>query len=164
MRTLLLACLLCLLSVPVAAQQSAPEPFVTLAVTPTATGYSAEVCGRLPGKPPVCVAVTVPEALTPDQIVPEPEPQPDPEPVPPPTLPPTSPDGTRALSIVDADHHVWTIQAPDGVPLRDGVSMPGYGVASYCFDAGTVYIVTTADSWYAWSGTAWMPGRPRQVP
>lgn len=167
MTRVVVASLLGLLSVPVLAQTPDPQastPLLTLEVTPIGNGYTATVCGRVEGQRPICVQVFNPEALTPvtpDPVWP-PDPVIDPVPTPAPTSdqPAPSPDGTSGLVIVDADHHTWTMQAPDGVPLRDGVAMPGYGGASYRWQAGTVYLVTTAGTWYAWVTDAWVQRLP----
>lgn len=91
---------------------------------------------------------------------PAPVPAPVPTPIPPtpaptPTAPkPPSPDGTKAVSIVDSTGSIWTLDAQK--TLRDGVHV-GAGFGSiYKWLGGVVYVLGTNNWWYKWTGSSWV--------
>lgn len=97
-------------------------------------------------------------------------------PIPAPPLPtptPTSPDGTKAISIVDATGGEWTI-GPLSATLRNGIHMDhGQGVI-YKWLGGVVYVQGNDTRWYKWMVTFWSlfgtvepgitPPTPKPVP
>lgn len=85
---------------------------------------------------------------------PTPTPQPAPAPTPAPTPPTPSPDGTKAITITDAQSDVWTLGSLRET-LRNGTHMAGGFGSIYKWLGGVVYVLGTNGWWYKWTGTAW---------
>lgn len=140
----------------------------------TSDPQTVTVIWPLPTKPTQVTAVPALKTLiyggpVPDDLDPVPgsaPPTPAPVPAPAPggsVLP--SPEGTQGPTLVDSAHQTWTIRTLDGAPLRDGVPMGGgYGVTAYRWQDGTVYVLTTAGTWYAWVNEQWTPRTPVVAP
>lgn len=78
---------------------------------------------------------------------------PSPSPIPP-APKPASPDGTKAVTIVDASGGEWTI-SPNMATLRNGEHMDRGQGTIYKWLGGVVYVQGNDTKWYKWMQTFW---------
>jgi hypothetical protein len=78
---------------------------------------------------------------------------------------PTSPNGTTipsASQITDSTGNVWTVS---GGVIYENAALAGYssGVALLLYDNNIIYQENTAQGWWSWTGSMWVPSSDPRV-